>query len=195
VQAGREALAEDVEERERAEGEQREAPVDEEQDHRDRNDGDGVGDGEGDEHDELLDLLQVGVGPAHEVAGLHAVVVGEVEALEVGEHLISQARLDDAGFAERPVPTQPREGGGQQRRDADGGRPGDERGPVARDDALIDGPLDERRCAHLGDGPQQPDHHADRDADPLGPQRGEHEAPAIAAAAHAVGPRGPVGTR
>ena len=53
---------------------------------------DGVGDRERDHHDEALDLLQVGVGPAHELTGLRLVVVREVQPLQVGEQLAAAGR-------------------------------------------------------------------------------------------------------
>ena len=56
---------------------------------------------ERDQHDERLDLLEVGVGPAHQLAGLGLVVEGEVQALEVGEQAVAEVGLDPAGLAGR----------------------------------------------------------------------------------------------
>ena len=89
-----------------------------EQDHGDREHGDDVGDRERDHHDEGLDLLEVGVGPAHQLAGLGAVVEREVEALEVGEEPVAQVGLDPAGLPEGEVAAQPGEDA-----DHDRGRP------------------------------------------------------------------------
>ena len=40
-----------------------------------------------------LHLVEVGVGPAHQLPGLGLVVVGEVQPLEVGEHAVAQVGL------------------------------------------------------------------------------------------------------
>ena len=84
-----------------AEREQREQRVDAHEDHGDRDDRDQVRDRERDQHDDALDLLQVGVGPAHQLAGLRPVVEGEVQALEVGEQPVAQLGLGPAGLPER----------------------------------------------------------------------------------------------
>ena len=63
-------------------------------------------------HDEVLDLLQVGVGPAHQLAGLGPVVEREVQPLEVGEHPVAQVGLGPAGLAEGQVAAQ----AGEERR-------------------------------------------------------------------------------
>ena len=78
------------------------------QDHQTAADGDQVGDGERDQHHDVLDLLEVVVGPAHQLAGLLAVVEGEVQALEVGEEPVAQHRLGPAGLAEGRVAAQAR---------------------------------------------------------------------------------------
>ena len=86
--------------------------------HGDRQHRDQVGDRERDQDDEVLDLLQVGVGPAHQLTGLLAVVEREVQALEVGEHPVAEDRLGPAGLAEREVAAEAGEGGGHERRPA-----------------------------------------------------------------------------
>ena len=106
-----------------AEREHREHRVDRQQDHRDGEHGDAVGDRERDHHDEGLDLLQVRVGPAHQLAGLGPVVEREVQALEVGEQPLAQIGLDPAGLAEREVAAQPGEDADDDRRARDGQRP------------------------------------------------------------------------
>ena len=63
-------------------------------------DGDGVRDRQRDHHDEALDLLEVGVGPAHQLAGLRPVVEREVQPLEVGEQPVAQVGLGPARLAE-----------------------------------------------------------------------------------------------
>ena len=71
--------------------------------------GDAVGDRERDHHHERLDLLEVGVGPAHQLTGLGAVVEREVEPLEVGEEPLAQVGLDPAGLTEGEVAAEPGE--------------------------------------------------------------------------------------
>ncbi len=78
--------------------------------------GDAVGDRERDHHDERLDLLEVGVGPAHQLTGLGAVVEREVEPLEVGEEALAQVGLDPAGLAEGEVAAEPGEDADHDRR-------------------------------------------------------------------------------
>ena len=68
-------------------------------------DGRGVRDRDRDHHDEGLHLLQVGVRPAHQLAGLHIVVEREVQALEVGEDAVTQHRLGPTGLAEGIPPS------------------------------------------------------------------------------------------
>ncbi len=96
VEARGEALAEPVQERQRPECQRREDGVDEEEDHRHRDHRHRVRDGERDEDDEVLDLLEIGVGPAHQLTRLRAVVEGEVEPLYVGEEAVAKISLGPA---------------------------------------------------------------------------------------------------
>ena len=50
--------------------------------------------GDRDHRAELVDLLEVGRRPGHQLAGLGAVVEREVELLEIGEHRLAEVRLD-----------------------------------------------------------------------------------------------------
>ena len=174
VQAGRETLAEVVEQRQRSQGEQRENRIDHHEDHGDCAHRDEVRDGEWDEDDEGLDLLQVGVGPAHEIARLHLVVEREVEALCVGEELLAEVGLDGAGNLERPVAPEAGEGGGRNCRHADRSRPAPQRGGVARDYPVVDRSLHERRDRDLGHGPAQAHHDAERHAEPFDAESPSH---------------------
>ena len=101
-----EPLGEDIEQRQAAEREQREDRVDRDEDDRDGRDGDRVGERERDHHEELLDLVEVRVGAAHEVPGLRLVVVGEVQPLEVREQPVAQRRLRPSRDPEGPPPPQ-----------------------------------------------------------------------------------------
>ena len=82
-----------------------------EQDDGDGEHRDGVGDRQRDHHDERLDLLEVGVGAAHELTGLRVVVEAEVELLDVREEPVAQVSLDPARLPEGEVPPQPGEDG------------------------------------------------------------------------------------
>ncbi len=179
VQAGREALGEHVHERQRPEGEHRQHRVDPHEDHEHRKDGGQVGDGEGHEHDGVLDLLQVGVGPAHELTGLLAIVVGEVEALEVGEEPVAQHGFGVTGLPEGRVAPQAGEAGRDQGGERYQQRVVGDGGLVAGFDALVDGLLDELGNADLGCGPDQARRHARQQAPPLGPHLARDQSPAV----------------
>ena len=58
----------------------------------------------GHEHDELVDLAEVEVGPRHQVPDLGAVVVAEVQLLQVREQLRAQHVLGAVRDVERAVP-------------------------------------------------------------------------------------------
>ncbi len=169
VEAPREARGQHVQERQRAQGEQGQHRVDGGEDDRHQEDRHAVADGEGDHHHQGLDLLQVGVGPAHELTGLHLVVVGEVQALHVGEQPVAQVGLDGPGLAERPVAAQAGEQRRGDRHAPERDRPVAQRGHVVLLDAAVDGSLDDQAGADLGPGPRQPDRHPDGDALPATP--------------------------
>ncbi len=179
VEAAREALAHPVEEREAPQRQHRQDGVDEGQDHRHRGDGHHVGDGQRDQHDELLDLLQVGVGPAHELAGLVLVVEREVQPLEVGEQAVPQHELGPPALAERQVTAEAGEGGGDHPGTGDGQGPEQEGLAVLGDDPLVDGGPHQQRGGDLADGPQQAHHDPGGDAPPLRPHRGGDELPPV----------------
>jgi hypothetical protein len=155
-QAAREPGGQDVEEGQGPEREDGEDRVDGGEDDGDGQDGHRVRDGERDQHHEQLHLLQVGVGSAHELAGLGLVVEREVQALQVGEQAIAQRRLDPAGLPEREVATQPGEAGRGHRHDAEQDGPAPQGGRVVRLDAAVDGVAHDDPGAHLGRGPRQP---------------------------------------
>jgi|GEM_PF-5129537 len=58
--------------------------------------------------DHVLKVLQVGVGPTHEVAGCIGIVKGEMQSLDVSEEPISQAGLDPTRIAECHITSQPK---------------------------------------------------------------------------------------
>ncbi len=168
VQPRGEALRQHVEQREAAHREDGQHHVDAEHDDGRGQHGDEVGHRERDHHHEVHDLLQVGVGPAHQLTGLRVVVVGEVQPLQVGEHAVPQGRLAPARLAERPVAAQ----AGEQRRDHadadDDQRPLGDLLLVARGDALIDRGLHQERDADLARRPRQAGDDADDQAAALG---------------------------
>jgi hypothetical protein len=170
-----------VEEGQRPQRQQRQHRVDDGEDHRHRQHGHRVGDGQRDHHHEGLDLLEVGVGPAHELAGLRLVVEGEVEALEVGEQPVAQVGLDPAGLTEGEPPAQAGEGGRGDGHAPEDQRPAPQRPGVVGDDALVDGVADQQAGAHLGGRPRQADGDADRDAPAALADELEDQPPAPAA--------------
>ena len=170
-QAAREPGGEHVEERQRAEGEQGEDRVDHGQDDGHGDDGDGVGDGQRDHDHELLDLLEVGVGPAHQLSGLGLVVEREVEPLEVGEQAVAQVGLDPPGLPEGEVAAEPGEGRRGDRHGAEDEGPAPEGAGVVGDDALVDGVADQQAGADLGGRPGQAD--GDRESDAAAAEAGQ----------------------
>ena len=133
----------------------------------------------GTSHDELLHLLQVGVGPAHELAGLVLVVEREVQPLEVGEQAVPQHELGPPALAERQVPAKAGEGGGDHPGAGDGEGPEQEGLAVLGHDPLVDGGPHQQRGGDLADGPEQAHHDPGGDALPLGPHRGADELPPV----------------
>ena len=99
----REARRRDVEERQRAEREHREHPFFGQHDPEHAEHREGARDGERDQDDRVLDLLDVGVGACHELAGLGLVVEREVQPLQVGEQAVAQVGLGAQRDAERRV--------------------------------------------------------------------------------------------
>ena len=153
-----------------------------EQDHGHAEHGHGVGDGERDHHHEGLHLLEIGVAAAHQLTGLHLVVVGEVEALDVGEQSVAEPLLDQPCLAEGHVAAAAGEHAGDQAHPGDGQGPHEQRAHVAGAvrppfDAPVDRLLHQDADAHLADRPTQPDHDAERHAQLAGPEGVEDESP------------------
>jgi hypothetical protein len=105
IEALGELAPEHVHERQGAEREHGQQRVDPEHDRGDRGDDHQVADRQRDQRDQVLDLQQVGVRAAHQLARLHAVVEREVQPLDVREHPHPQVGLGAPPFAERHVPT------------------------------------------------------------------------------------------
>ena len=100
VDARREPPRCDVDERQRCERDNREAPVGGDENHGDRDELRDVAQRDRDHHHELLHLLQVARGAAHQLARLRAVVVAHVQSLDVGIDPLAQHRLGPAALAE-----------------------------------------------------------------------------------------------
>ena len=94
----------DVEQRQRGEREEREARAARDEDDRDRDHLDRARDRERDQQHDVVDLLDVGVGVGHELAGLRPVVEREVQRLEVRDEPHAQVALDPHREPERGVP-------------------------------------------------------------------------------------------
>jgi hypothetical protein len=100
MQSLREAPPEQVHERQRAEREQGQQRMDAGHDRRHRHHDHEVAERERDQRDEVLDLQQIAVRARHQLAGLRAVVVAEVQAQHLREHALAQGGLGPAPFAE-----------------------------------------------------------------------------------------------
>jgi hypothetical protein len=179
LELGGERLGEDVDGWERPQRQHGEHRVGDRQDHGDRSNGGEVGDGERNQHDRVLDLLQVVVGPAHELAGLLAVVEGEVEPLQVGEEPVAQHGLGLAGLPEGRVPPQTGEGGDEHAGDGDEQGVVHHRALVLGLHALVDGEGHQRGHRDLGGGPRERNEGAEGDPPPLRPQLGADQPPAV----------------
>ena len=107
----------------------------------------------------------------------HGVVEGEVQPLDVGEQPVAERRLDPAGLSERQVPANAGEHGGDHAGRGDGERPQDQRAQFVGLDSTVDGLLHEEPDAHLGQRPDQPDEHRQRDLGAARAHGVEHEAP------------------
>jgi hypothetical protein len=168
MDAAREPLGEDVDERQRQERAERQSRVQGQEDHGDaRGQGD-VRHRERDHDDEHLHLLQVVAGPAHELAGLRLVVEADVEGLQVGEEPLPEPRLRPTGLAEGDIPPRRAQDAGHEAESDDGQRPHEER--VVAVDRAVDGATDQEGDHDLRAAPRQTDHATQRDALPL---RGE----------------------
>jgi oligopeptidase B len=177
VQAGGEALGQDVDQRQGTQGQQRQVGVGGEQDHRDRQHRDGVGQRQRDHHEEELDLLQVGVGAAHQLAGGRLVVVPEVQPGEVLEQAATQVGLDPAGHPEGVPPADAAAGGGHHAGPEDQEPGPTQRGAVVLADALVDPVLGDAGHADLGRGPDHADQHPEGQPPPRLPGRRQQEPP------------------
>jgi hypothetical protein len=178
-QLGAHPPGEHDEERQGAQGQQRQQRVDQHEDHGRGQDRHDVGDRQRDDREEVLELLEVGVGPAHQLAGGGAVVERERQPHQVGEHPVPQVGLRPAGLAEGHVAAQPGEGRRGQRDQADHHRPADDGVLVALLHALVDRPLHQRRDADPADRPEQADRHPGEDPHPLRPHLGEEQLPPL----------------
>ena len=87
-----------------------------------RSDGQEIGDRERDHDGEGVDLLEVGGRSGHQLAGLGAVVVLEIELLQLAEHRLTKIGLNGIGDLERQVPPEPGAGRreGTQYQDGEG---------------------------------------------------------------------------
>ena len=121
------------------------------------------------EGQQALQQPDIGVGPRHQLAGLHLVVAGEVEMLQLVEDGVAQVELDVQADPTAPVAADV--GGGE--RSHRGGRqdeqPRPQRGTVGLDDVVDNFPFDGRNgrgdpAAHQG-RPEGQDHVA-----PMGTQ-------------------------
>ena len=122
--------------------------------------------GDRDEHEEQLDLAQVGVRARHQLPRLRAVVVREVEPLEVRVEVTPQVRLGSQRDRERRVPPARGAQRDEDRDRADRERPVQQRVGVVGIDTVVDGALREQRGRDLRDGPAERRHHADDDPAP-----------------------------
>ena len=144
--------------------EQRELDVEGEQHREDRDDHHDVRHEHRYEHHELVDLAQVEVRPRHQVPDLRAVVVPEVQLLQVREQLGSQHVLGAVSAVERAVPTQPRAQRRGQPEHEDHPAPlGDHRAVVGRE-AVVDRGARRERHEDLGADPEE--RHCEPERDP-----------------------------
>ena len=135
----------------------------------------------GPERQPLADLVEVGVGVRHELAGLRLVVVREVQQLEMREETGAEVGLDPVRHAERAVAAHAHADALEHADEDDQPRVLDDLAGVARHDALVDGRGDEQRDRELGARPEQRGEHAEDDPAPLGAERVSEEAPSLAA--------------
>ena len=173
----REAVRRELEQRHEREHHQREAGrvVEEDPDHDDHRERARRRQREQDHHG--LDLLDVGVGPGHQLAGLRFVVESEVQALEMGEEPLAQVRL---GAQRDPEGRVPPESGADRLDHADGEHDEHEahrRAGVALHHPLVDRGGREQRDRDLRGSPEEPRGHAAEHPRALGSDRLVHEAP------------------
>ena len=118
---------------------------------------------------------------AHQLAGRHAIVKAEVQALDVREESLAQSGLGAATLAKREVATQAGEGRSQEAGERYQQRPVHGRGRVAAADPAIDRLSHEHRYRYLARRPQQARPDAERDARALLRQDVGDQAPTRAA--------------
>ncbi len=165
----------------RPECEHREEHVVEDHDEDHAGEEEGGGDREGQEDDDEVDLLDVGVGAGHELAGLGAVVEREVELLQVGEQPLAQVGLDPVRDAERGVSPRCGPEGLDHPDPEDGQRVQDDLVPVALQDALVDGRCGEQRTGQARRGPEATGGDPEGEPAALRAEGGAHEPPAVPA--------------
>lgn len=95
-----ETASQQVDERKRQQGNEREQRLAEGEDHHDEENLHHVRQREGNHHDECLHQTEVARRSAHQLPRLGDVVVADVQALEVGEQPLAQRRFGRAAFAE-----------------------------------------------------------------------------------------------
>ncbi|TPW16400.1 MAG: hypothetical protein FD127_143 [Acidimicrobiaceae bacterium] len=165
VDPPREALGENVDQRQWREGDDREQRLRGEQHDHHRAHHCQVGCGYRDHHHEPLDLHQVARGPAHQLAGLHPVVVADVESLDVLEQLLAQQGLGVATLAEREPAAPAGERTRDQRGRGDHSRPEPQR--LVAEHPPVNGDAGESGYRHLAGAPQQTHDHTGNEAPPL----------------------------
>ena len=99
MDAVREALRQQVDDRQRRQGDEREQRLRREQHHDDRGDHRQVGRSDRDHHDEALDLLQIARRAAHQLPGLRVIVEADVQSHDVREQLLAQSGLGHPALA------------------------------------------------------------------------------------------------
>jgi hypothetical protein len=169
----------DVEERQRAQREQcqQRAREHDDRDHRDEHQR--ARHREREQDDDGVHLLDVGIGPGHELPGLGLVVEREVQPLQVREELLAHVGLDPERHAERAVSAEP---GGDGLHDAE--REDDPhvlhgRAHIVLQDPLVDGDPRHQRDAHTCRGPEGSGAHTEHRPAPMGPDGAAHEPPSF----------------
>jgi hypothetical protein len=176
VDRRREPPSGDVDERQRRQRDQRQNRVGHEQDDRRSEDHPEIRHRDRDHHHERLDLLEVARRAAHQLAGLGAVVVPDVQRHDVVEQPLAQSGLGPACLSECVVTTQRSERADGKTGDGDQQHPEPE--PVALVDPAVDAEPHEDRHGDLADHPQQADQRADDQIATLVAQRGGQQLPA-----------------
>ena len=179
VNTPRESTRQNVDEGQWRQREDRQVGLRGEQQRDDRDDHGQVGQRDRDHHDERLQLLQVRRGATHQLAGLHAVVVSDVQTKQMIEDALAQAGLYPTALTEgHPAPKR-----GEDARDHRGRhhQPGPEDERAIALDATVDSELGDLGNRHLADRPQQAHHHAKNQPPPLLHEDAPQQFPALAA--------------